>query len=147
MMNGLAPAVLSTASTSATTFLMLLMPRLPTPTAICAPGCNRDRTFCALNSCWTTAGISSGCDWGNFCRTANMRGKGMGVLMVQRSFEFILESCGGNNPPRRGEYIYSKVCHCRANFSELTWGARGLRNVFGALAEYTARSARRRVSV
>src|SRR6266516_2553711 len=97
MMNGLAPAVLSTASTSATTFLMWVMPRLPTPTAICAPGCNRDRTFCALNSCWTTAGKSSGGDTGNFCRTANMRGKGMSVLIFQFSFSVTTQSSVARN--------------------------------------------------
>src|SRR5213592_795227 len=90
-------------------FLMLLMPRLPTPTAICAPGCNRDRTFCALNSCWTTAGISIGGETGNFCRTANMRGKGMGVLIFQRSFDLIPGSCSCHSPPRRAEYIYPRV--------------------------------------
>src|SRR3989441_7012519 len=88
-MNGFAPAAFSSSSTAATMLLMRVMPRLPTATAICAPGCNRDRTFCALNSCWTTAGISSGGDTGNFCRTANMRGNGMGVLIFQRSFDFI----------------------------------------------------------
>src|SRR5438445_3377528 len=76
-MNGFTPAALSTSSTAETMLLMLWMPRLPTATAICAPGFNRDKTFCVVNSLRTTAGISSCRDGGNFCRTTNMRGKGM----------------------------------------------------------------------
>src|SRR2546429_3472364 len=77
MMNGVAPAALSTSSTAETMLLMLWMPRLPTATAICARGFNRDKTFCAVNSLRTTAGMSTAGDGGNFCRTTNMRGKGM----------------------------------------------------------------------
>src|SRR5437660_7488202 len=101
-MNGFAPAALSTSSTAETMLLMLWMPRLPTATAICARGFNRDKTFCALNSLRTTAGISSGGDGGNFCRTTNMRGKGMEAF-ISTSVRVHPEQGSWPCPPRRSK--------------------------------------------
>src|SRR5262245_34613899 len=72
IINGCAPTARRFSRTVATMVDRFEMPRLPTPTAMRAPGLMCARNFC--NSAATVVGISTGGDWGKFCRTRSMRG-------------------------------------------------------------------------
>src|ERR1043165_775213 len=90
--NGFAPARLRISTTDSTMRCMSVIPRLPTATAMRAPGFKR---VCTLaNCCWTTARTSTGGDFGKCCRTTRVLGKELaGILTAVHYIQWLVYCC------------------------------------------------------